>query len=149
MRSVVQRVKMASIRCDGELISSIGDGLLAYIGISRGDCQDDVRYLAEKIINLRIFEDHERKMNRSLLDVKGEIMVISQFTLMADCRRGRRPSFTEAETPQDAKLLYDYFVNIMKENIGIVATGVFQNTMTVESINNGPITMLLDSRRCF
>jgi D-tyrosyl-tRNA(Tyr) deacylase len=140
---------MASIHCDGKLISSIGNGLLAYLGIARGDGQEDVRYLADKIINLRIFEDNERKMNLSLLDVKGEIMVISQFTLMADCRRGRRPSFTDAETPQDAKLLYSYFINIMKENIGIVAMGVFQHTMAVESINDGPITMLLDSRRCF
>ena len=149
MRSVVQRVDGASVRVGGDLVSRIGRGLLAYVGITKGDREEDARYLADKILHLRIFEDLENKMNRSLMDIQGEILAVSQFTLAADCRRGRRPSFTGAEDPRKAMALYDYFVNTVLEKNGSVAQGVFQQMMLVDSINNGPITMLVDSRRCF
>lgn len=149
MRSVIQRVDTARVLVDGKLVSSIGIGLLAYVGITRGDREEDAKYLADKILNLRIFEDLQNKMNLSLRDIRGEIMVIPQFTLAADCRRGRRPSFTAAENPQDAIVLYSYFVKLIKDINGSVSQGVFQTMMSVESINNGPITVLLDSRRCF
>lgn len=149
MRSVVQRVNGASVCVGGTRIANIGKGLLAYLGITKGDREDDAEYLADKIYNLRIFEDLEGKMNLSLRAVQGEILVVSQFTLVADCRRGRRPSFTEAEDPQHALVLYDYFIKVLQRKNGSVAQGVFQSVMAVESINDGPITMLLDSRRCF
>jgi len=149
MRSVVQRVNGARVRVGETLIASVGKGLLVYLGITKGDREDDAGYLADKILNLRIFEDIDQKMNLSLLDVQGGILVVSQFTLAADCRRGRRPSFAEAENPQHALVLYDYFINLLKEKNGSVAQGIFQSMMSVESINDGPITILLDSRRCF
>jgi len=149
MRSVIQRVDTARVLVNGTLVSSIGVGLLAYVGIARGDRKEDAKYLADKILNLRIFEDLQNKMNLSLLDIRGEIMVISQFTLAADCRRGRRPSFAAAENPKDAIILYNYFVKLIKDMNGSVSQGVFQTMMSVESINNGPITILLDSKRGF
>jgi D-tyrosyl-tRNA(Tyr) deacylase len=149
MRSVVQRVDRANVRVGGECISSINKGMLVFIGIGKGDRLSDADYLAEKIMHLRIFEDQEKKMNLSLLDIKGEMLVVSQFTLMGDCRKGRRPSFTKAENPELAKLLYDYFINRAREQVSYVAEGKFQTMMSIESINNGPITVLMDSRRGF
>jgi len=145
----VQRVDRANVRIGTEQISCIEMGILVYIGIGRGDQESDADYLAEKIINLRIFEDREGKMNLSLLDVKGGMLVISQFTLLGDCRKGRRPAFTEAENVEPAKFLYDYFINRVMERVSCVATGKFQAAMSVESVNNGPITILLDSKKCF
>lgn len=149
MRSVVQRVEKADVSIGGERISGIEKGLLVLIGIGKGDRQNDADYLAEKILNLRIFEDRDGKMNLSLLDVQGDLLVVSQFTLLGDCRKGRRPSFTEAENPRPAKVLYDYFINLVKEKVSNVAEGKFQAMMSIHSINHGPITMLLDSRRGF
>ncbi len=149
MRSVVQRVDRAQVHVGGECISCIKKGVLVFLGIGKGDRFSDADYLSEKIMNLRIFEDEEKKMNLSLLDIKGEMLVVSQFTLMGDCRKGRRPSFTKAENPERAKLLYDYFINRVREKVGYVAEGKFQTMMSIESINNGPITVLIDSRRGF
>lgn len=145
----MQRVNEASVRVGCKRTANIGKGLLAYLGIVKGDREEDAEYLADKIFNLRIFDDPDGKMNFSLRHVQGEILVISQFTLAADCSRGRRPSFTEAENPQRAVVLYDYFIKVLQGKHVSVAQGVFQSMMTVESINDGPITMLLDSRKCF
>jgi D-tyrosyl-tRNA(Tyr) deacylase len=149
MRSVVQRVDRAKVLIGDQRISEIGQGLLVLLGIEQGDRKDDADYLAEKIINLRIFEDENSKMNLSLLDIQGDMLVVSQFTLLGDCRRGRRPSFTGAESPERARTLYDHFVMRTKEKIGHVAEGTFQAMMFIELVNNGPVTMLLDSRRHF
>jgi D-tyrosyl-tRNA(Tyr) deacylase len=149
MRSVVQRVDRAKVLIGDQKISEIGRGLLVLLGIEQGDRESDAAYLAEKIMNLRIFEDKNGKMNLSLLDIRGEMLVVSQFTLIGDCRRGRRPSFTTAESPDRARLLCDYFVFRAKEKIGHVAEGTFQAMMFIELVNNGPVTMLLDSRRIF
>ncbi len=149
MRSVVQRVERASVSIDGHRISEIGKGLLVLLGIEEGDAQSDADYLSDKIINLRIFEDNQRKMNLSLIDIRGEILVVSQFTLLGDCRKGRRPSFTAAEHPDRARWLYDYFIQKTEAIAGNVAQGEFQATMSIELVNNGPVTMLLDSKRLF
>ena len=149
MRSVVQRVDRAKVLIGDQRISGIGRGLLVLLGIEQGDREGDAAYLAEKIMNLRIFEDESGKINLSLLDIQGEMLVVSQFTLLGDCRRGRRPSFTTAESPERARMLCDYFVSRTKEKIGHVAEGAFQAMMFIELVNNGPVTMLLDSRRIF
>lgn len=149
MRSVVQRVDRANVLIGGQQKSGIGRGLLVFLGIEQGDRESDADHLCEKIVNLRIFEDGNGKMNLSLLDIRGEMLVVSQFTLLGDCRRGRRPSFTAAETPERARVLCDHFVSRTEEKIGHVAEGTFQAMMQVELINNGPVTMLLDSRRTF
>jgi D-tyrosyl-tRNA(Tyr) deacylase len=147
MRSVVQRVDRAKVLIGDRQISGIDRGLLILLGIEQGDREDDAAYLADKIMNLRIFEDDCGKMNLSLLDIRGEMLVVSQFTLLGDCRRGRRPSFTTAESPDRARMLCDYFVRRTKDKIGHVAEGMFQAMMRIELVNNGPVTMLLDSRR--
>ena len=149
MRSVVQRVDRAKVLIGDRQISGIDRGLLILLGIEQGDRENDAAYLADKIMNLRIFEDESGKMNLSLLDIRGEMLVVSQFTLLGDCRRGRRPSFTTAESPDRARMLCDYFVLRTKEKIGHVAEGIFQAMMCIELVNNGPVTMLLDSRRIF
>lgn len=149
MRSVVQRVDRAKVLIGDQQISEIGQGLLVLLGVEQGDRESDAAYLAEKIMNLRIFEDENGKMNLSLLDIRGEMLVVSQFTLLGDCRRGRRPSFTTAESPDCARMLYDYFVFRTKEKIAHVSEGTFQAMMFIELVNNGPVTMLLDSRRIF
>jgi D-aminoacyl-tRNA deacylase len=146
MRSVVQRVERAKVLVGNKLISEIGKGILVFLGIEQGDRETDADYLSEKIINLRIFEDENGKMNLSLLDIQGEILVVSQFTLLGDCRKGRRPSFEKAEKPAGACLLYDYFVHKTNEKIGFVAQGQFQAMMSIELVNDGPVTMILDSR---
>lgn len=146
MRAVVQRIERASVAVGGETISSIGGGILVFVGMEKGDAVKDADYLVDKIVNLRIFEDGEGKMNLSLLATRGEIMVISQFTLLGDCRKGRRPSFYSAEEPDRAKDLYKYFIGKMKEKVEIVGSGEFQATMKIDMVNDGPVTLLLDSR---
>jgi D-tyrosyl-tRNA(Tyr) deacylase len=149
MRAVIQRVKSAQVIVNEKIIGSIGFGLLVLLGISREDNCDDADYLVEKTINLRIFDDQDGKMNRSLLDVGGEMLIVSQFTLSADCRKGRRPSFTAAAEPAEAKKLYQYFIERVKEKGITVATGEFQALMEVGLINNGPVTILMDSKKVF
>ena len=149
MRAVSQRVKSAQVIVNEKIIGSIGFGLLVLLGISREDNCDDADYLVEKTINLRIFDDQDGKMNRSLLDVGGEMLIVSQFTLIADCRKGRRPSFTAAAEPAEAKKLYQYFIERVKEKGITVATGEFQALMEVGLINNGPVTILMDSKKVF
>jgi D-tyrosyl-tRNA(Tyr) deacylase len=149
MRAVIQRVNRAQVRVEGKFTGEIGKGLLVLLGVGRGDTPKEADYLLDKIINLRIFEDAGGKMNLSLLDVSGEFMVISQFTLYADCRKGRRPSFTDAGPPEEAQKLYDYFVAEAKNRGLKVATGIFQALMEVELVNFGPVTILLDSSKNF
>ena len=149
MRAVIQRVKSAQVIVNEKIIGSIGFGLLVLLGISREDNCVDADYLVEKTINLRIFDDQDGKMNRSLLDVGGEMLIVSQFTLIADCRKGRRPSFTAAAEPAEAKKLYQYFIERVKEKGITVATGEFQALMEVGLINNGPVTILMDSKKVF
>jgi D-tyrosyl-tRNA(Tyr) deacylase len=149
MRAVIQRVKSAQVIVNEKIIGSIGFGLLVLLGISREDNCDDADYLVEKTINLRIFDDQDGKMNRSLLDVGGEMLIVSQFTLIADCRKGRRPSFTAAAEPAEAKNLYQYFIERLKEKGITVAIGEFQALMEVGLINNGPVTILMDSKKVF
>jgi len=146
MRAVVQRVDRAAVSVGGKNISSIQQGILAFVGVEKGDTTKDADYLVDKIINLRIFEDAEGKMNLSLLDKNGELMVISQFTLLGDCRKGRRPSFYQAEEPINAKVLYDYFVLKSRDKIHKIGTGEFQAMMKIDLLNDGPVTLLLDSR---
>jgi D-aminoacyl-tRNA deacylase len=147
MRSVVQRVDRVKVLIGDKRISEIGKGLLVFLGIEQGDQEKDADYLSDKILNLRIFEDEDGKMNFSLLNIQGEMLVVSQFTLLGDCRRGRRPSFTRAENPARARLLYDYFIRKTVGIIGNVVQGEFQAMMSIDLVNNGPVTMLLDSRR--
>ena len=149
MRAVVQRVKSASVHVDGQLVSEIASGLLIFLGISETDQQSDVDYLATKIANLRIFRDDELRMNQSLLDIGGHALVVSQFTLYGDCRKGRRPSFTAAAKPEKADTLYQAFMEQLSQ-MGIpVQAGVFQAMMDVELVNDGPVTLLLDSSKLF
>jgi D-tyrosyl-tRNA(Tyr) deacylase len=149
MRAVIQRVSRAQVRVSGQSTGSIGAGLLVLLGVGRGDTSQEADYLLDKIVHLRIFEDAQGKMNLSLLEVGGELLVISQFTLYADCRKGRRPSFTDASPPDDAQKLYDYFVSAARTRGIKVATGVFQAEMEVELVNFGPVTILLDSSKNF
>ena len=149
MRCVVQRVDRARVIVDGQIISSIGKGVLAFLGVEKGDSYRDADFLLEKIIHLRIFEDSQGKMNLSLLETSGDILIVSQFTLLADCRKGRRPSFISAEEPEEAKRLYDYFISMAGGKIDHVGAGEFQAMMKIESVNDGPVTMLLDSRKTF
>lgn len=147
MRAVVQRVSQSKVVVDGETVGSIQKGLMVLLGIGKDDTAKDVEYLANKIINLRIYEDNNEKMNLSVLDQKGEILVISQFTLYGDCRKGNRPSFTDAAPPEEANRLYQEFVLYLKEKTPLkVETGVFQATMHVEIHNEGPVTILIESK---
>jgi D-tyrosyl-tRNA(Tyr) deacylase len=145
MRAVIQRVSRAQVRVEGQLVGEIGKGILLLLGVGKGDTKSQADSLLEKLVNLRIFEDEAEKMNLSLLDVGGELMVISQFTLYADCRKGRRPSFTDAGSPEEAKTLYEYFIRQARSRGLIVASGNFQASMEVELVNFGPVTILLDS----
>ena len=146
MRVVIQRVSRAQVRVEGKTVGEIETGLLVLLGVGQGDQKSHADAFLEKILNLRIFEDEEGKMNRSLIDLGGELMVVSQFTLYADCRKGRRPSFTKAGEPAHAKALYQYFVDRAMSRGVKVATGVFQAHMDVELVNTGPVTILLDSQ---
>jgi D-tyrosyl-tRNA(Tyr) deacylase len=147
MRAVVQRVTFARVRVDDRIVGEIGRGLLVFAGVEKGDGLDDIEYVAGKITDLRIFEDASGKMNLSLADARGSALVVSQFTLCGDCRRGRRPSFDAAESPALAKPLYDGLVNALRLSQIKVETGEFQAHMDVELTNDGPVTILLDSRR--
>lgn len=149
MRAVVQRVHRASVTVDGKLVGCIDRGLLVYLGVGKNDTEKDVDWMCEKIANLRIFEDENGKMNLSLLQVDGELLVISQFTLYGDCRRGRRPSFDEAAPAELGEKLYELFIEKMRQQLRKVEKGVFGAHMEVESINDGPVTILLDSERRF
>lgn len=149
MRAVIQRVSVASVEISNEVVGEIGAGLLVLLGVARDDTREDADYLAEKITNLRVFDDDEGKMNRSLLETVGEMLVVSQFTLYGDVRRGRRPSYSHAAEPEKANELYEYFVERVR-SIGLkVETGVFQAMMEVSLVNDGPVTILLDSRKAF
>ena len=149
MRAVVQRVSRASVTVEGRVTGEIGAGLMILLGICRNDASAVAVSMAEKIAHLRIFEDDERKMNRSLLDVKGSALVVSQFTLYGDARGQRRPSFIAAAPPEQAKKLYEGFCKTLRRLGVIVATGVFQAMMSVELVNEGPVTILLDSEKAF
>ena len=149
MRAVVQRVSEARVRVDSEVAGEIRGGLLVFLGVGREDGEKDVDFLAEKISNLRIFPDEAQKMNRSLLDAGGAMLVVSQFTLHGDCRKGRRPAFIAAAPPEQAEPLYERFVARV-EKLGVpVAAGRFGAMMEVELVNDGPVTLLLDSRGAF
>ena len=149
MRAVVQRVAKAGVSVDNELVGSIGQGLVVLLGVGREDTEKDMGYLAEKVVNLRIFDDENGKMNISVLDIKGELLVVSQFTLYGDCRKGKRPGYDRAARPEAAAELYKGFVERCKDYGIKVETGVFQAMMQVELQNDGPVTLLLDSKREF
>jgi len=147
MRAVIQRVKSAEVLVDGRVSGKIGNGLLVFVGVARGDGEEDISYLISKLPDLRIFEDTSGKFNLSLREINGEILVVSQFTLYGDCRKGRRPSFTEAEDPTLARDLYERFISRLREENIPVQTGEFQARMEVHLINDGPVTLILESRR--
>ena len=149
MRAVIQRVTRASVTIDGETVGEIGNGLVVLLGIARDDTTDDADYLVPKIAALRIFDDAEGKMNRSLKDTGGGLLIVSQFTLYGDVRRGLRPSWSDAAAPEIAEPLYDYFVESSRRLLERVETGSFRAMMQVELVNDGPVTILLDSRRQF
>lgn len=149
MKVLLQRVTKAAVSIDQQIVGSIGLGLVVLVGVAEGDTGKDAAYLAEKTVGLRIFSDTDGKFNLSALDVKGEILVISQFTLLADARKGRRPSFTGAASPEAAKNLFAYFVALLKNSGLKVESGRFQEHMLVEIHNDGPVTIMLDSRDKF
>jgi D-tyrosyl-tRNA(Tyr) deacylase len=149
MRAVVQRVSEASVTVEGSVTGAIGAGLCVLVGVGQGDSDDDARWLAAKVLELRIFEDEQGKMNRSLLDTKGALLAVSQFTLLGDARQGRRPAFTDAMAPEPAKALYDRFCSLCRERGVAVQEGVFRATMQVRLVNEGPVTLLLDSKKLF
>jgi D-aminoacyl-tRNA deacylase len=146
MRVVLQRVTQARVAVAGDITGEIGAGLLALLGVAKNDSEADADFLVEKIVNLRIFADEDQKMNRSLLDSGGALLVVSQFTLYGDCRKGRRPSFDLAAPAEQARSLYEYFVTKAQETGIRVETGVFQASMAVSLINDGPVTLLLESK---
>jgi D-tyrosyl-tRNA(Tyr) deacylase len=149
MRAVIQRVDHASVRINHQELSSIDKGILILLGVAKADTETDADYILEKAVNLRIFEDEHNKMNKSLIDIKGAMMVISQFTLMGNCMKGRRPSFIEAEEPSRANQLYEYLIGKAKEKGTHVETGKFQEMMKIELVNDGPVTILIDSKKKF
>lgn len=149
MRVVLQRVKRACVRVEGETVGEIGEGLLALLGIARDDRQEDARYTLEKIVSLRIFDDSDGRMNLSLADTGGSLLVVSQFTLYGDARRGRRPSWSDAAAPEVAEPLYEFFVSEARKIVTRVETGSFRRMMEVELVNDGPVTILIDSRKTF
>ena len=150
MRAVVQRVSSASVQVDGRIVGQIGPGLLAFVGVERGDGHADAKYIAGKIRDLRVFEepaDATKRLNRSVQEVGGAVLLVSQFTLIADCRKGRRPSFDAAEAPDTARPLVDEVADLLRRSGVTVETGEFQATMKVALVNEGPVTLLLDSRK--
>lgn len=149
MRAVVQRVTRAKVTVEDEIAGEIGQGLVVLLGVARDDAEADADYLASKIASLRIFDDEDGKMNRSVMDISGRVLVVSQFTLYGDVRRGLRPSWIEAAAPEAAKPLYEYFIAQISKFVGEVACGSFRSMMQVEFVNDGPVTILLDSRKQF
>ena len=149
MRAVIQRVTRAKVTVDGEVIGEIGNGLVVLLGIARDDTKVEAAYLVDKIANLRIFDDEDGKMNLSVKDVSGALLIISQFTLYGDVRRGLRPAWIDAAPPEVAGPLYDFFVRQARSTVDDVATGKFQAMMQVELVNDGPVTILLDSNKLF
>jgi D-tyrosyl-tRNA(Tyr) deacylase len=149
MRAVLQRVSEARVTVENETVGSIGRGLLVLLGVEEGDGEQDAAQLAKKTAELRLFEDREGKMNLSIEENGGEVLVVSQFTLAADCRKGRRPGFSRAAAPETANALYERYVDLLRERGLTVATGRFQAMMQVALVNDGPVTFLLDSRKVF
>jgi D-tyrosyl-tRNA(Tyr) deacylase len=147
MKAVIQRVQSAQVLVDGRLTGKIGKGLLVFIGVGKGDGEEDISYMVSKLPDLRIFEDASGKFNLSLKEINGEMLVVSQFTLYGDCKKGRRPSFTDAEEPSIARNLYERLVHRLKEQGLPIETGEFQAKMEVHLINDGPVTLLLDSKK--
>ena len=145
MRVVVQRVSIAKVEVDGKITGAIGPGLLILLGVTHGDTKRDVDYLVNKVTGLRIFADEQGRMNRSVIDTAGGLLVVSQFTLYGDCRKGMRPGFDQAAKPELARELYDYFVRQARLRVKHVETGIFQSFMSVSSINEGPVTIICDS----
>ncbi len=149
MKALVQRVTEASVSIDGQVVGKISTGLVVLVGVADGDTEKDAAYIAEKTVGLRIFSDADGKFNLSALDIKGELLLVSQFTLLADTRKGRRPSFTSAASPDKARSLFEHFVTLVKNSGLKVETGRFQEHMLVEIHNDGPVTIMLDSRDKF
>lgn len=149
MRAVVQRVSRSSVTVGEETVGDIGRGLTVLLGVAEGDTIEDAKYMAGKIANLRIFEDEAGKLNLSLLDIEGDLLAISQFTLLGDCRKGRRPGFSDAARPEEANRLYECYVEETRRLGVVVETGVFQTHMVVRIENDGPVTLLVDSRKAF
>jgi D-tyrosyl-tRNA(Tyr) deacylase len=149
MRAVLQRVTRASVEVEGERVGQIGRGLVVLVGVAHDDTERDAVYLLEKTTTVRIFDDAEGRMNLSVADARGALLVVSQFTLYGDVRRGRRPSWSEAAPPEAAERLYEFFVREARARLGQVATGSFRRMMSVELVNDGPVTLLLDSRKQF
>ena len=149
MRSVIQRVSYASVKVDGEIIGKIEKGLLILLGVCDEDTEKDLVYMVDKITGLRIFEDEEEKMNLSVEDIDGELLVVSQFTLFGDCRKGKRPSFSSAGKPDYANEMYEKFIKLLKEKNLKVESGRFGADMKVELLNDGPVTLLIDSKKIF
>jgi len=149
MRAVVQRVAEAAVRVDSAVVGAIGPGLMVLLGVGRGDGEKDADELADKVVHLRVFPDVEGKMNRSVGESGGAVLVVPQFTLYGDCRKGRRPSYVEAAAPEEADRLFRYFVETVRRSGLPVAEGVFRADMDVALVNQGPVTLLLDSRRVF
>jgi len=149
MRAVVQRVKEAKVEIDGLVVGEISKGILIFLGVGENDSKKDCEYMANKILNLRIFPDENDLMNLSLLETGGSVLVVSQFTLWGDCRKGRRPSFINAARPEKANMLYEQFVSLINEENVHVATGKFQEMMDVHLVNDGPVTILIDSSKQF
>ena len=146
MKALLQRVDRASVTVGGNVTGSIGKGLCVFLGVAEGDTQKYIAWIADKVVNLRIFDDESGKMNRSVIDEKGEILIVSQFTLCGDCKRGRRPSWTNAAEPTEANRMYEKFVGEIESRGVVAATGVFQALMKVEICNDGPVTLMIDSR---
>jgi D-aminoacyl-tRNA deacylase len=149
MRAVIQRVSKASVTVGSEVTGKIGPGLLVFLGIHKDDQEQEIKWMVDKIINLRIFEDENGKMNRSLIESRGAMLVVSQFTLYGDCRKGRRPGYSSAAPPESAKSLYQKFIAAVKQKDIPTASGRFQAHMDVELVNDGPVTLLLDSSKLF
>ncbi len=149
MRACVQRVSRGKVTVNGRVVGEIGHGMLVLLGVTQEDAQKDASFMAEKLIGLRIFQDDDGKMNRSLIDSGGSMLVVSQFTLLGDCRKGRRPSFVAAAEPELAEQLYEHFVAEVRQGGVQVATGTFRAQMDVELVNDGPVTLLVDSKKAF
>ena len=146
MKTVIQRVKNAAVSVNGKTVGKIGKGICLFIGIKKGDTEQEALWLVNKITGLRIFEDTNEKMNLSIKEINGEILIISQFTLYGDCKKGKRPSFFEAAEPETAKKLYDFFIKKFEETGIHTETGIFRATMDVEIINDGPVTLIIESK---